>query len=176
MREDDESYDCKPQVGCPASVEGRRLSGPYREGKTLKGDILVACTNFTAIGDCDAAIAQMRGIIILGANGYSIALNIRRATFLESFWDALTGRGVVNVYFWSKDPDINGSERWGSITLYANSSPTTPAHELGHALGYGHDTINPASVMYQYSVPGRLPYPTDNEIRDLVNSYPPKGN
>ena len=165
------NFDCQSAAGCPASVIGGRLTGLYVEENILKGDIPVSCTNFTAVGDCGIAIAEMAAINHRTADGYGIQLIVRPATLWERFQYVFSGRGVVPVYFWAGDQSRRGSERYGAITLYVNRVPTTAAHELGHALGLGHNTIDARSVMYPYATPQRLPYPSDADIRTLIDFY-----
>ena len=162
-----------PSAPSSAPIIGPRFPGVHRKGNSLVGDVPVECRNFSDSGDCPTVIAQMRGINATSKDGYSINLNIRGATFGEEAAARWTGEGIVVVYFWAGQGEdgANGSENYQNVTLYAKRAATTPPHEIGHVLGFGHSG-DPKSVMYQYSVPGRLAHPNDQEIRELVTSYP----
>ena len=63
------------------------------------------------------------------------------------------------------DAPIGGSE----MSLYNVYGKTTPAHELGHSIGYGHSDDG-KSIMFPYD-DGRLPYPSLLEMHRLIDAY-----
>jgi hypothetical protein len=174
------NYECRSRTGCAAPIIGGRsqgnpLAGIYADGKILRGEVLIACYRFSATPNCGEALAQLRGINHIGPHGYGIQLTFREANRWERLKYWYKGHGVVPVYFWADDPDYAGAERYGTIRLHANRASTTVNHELGHALGLGHNTADATSVMHPGAVPGRLPYPSEQDVRTLIDFYRRRG-
>ena len=155
-----------------------RFPGLYVQGNTLTGDVPVACRNSGgANGDCGEAIRQMATINHRGDNGYSISLNIRPATDVERWLAKLGVRTIIDVEFrpGAGDGEAGASGSNGYIRLHEIRPTNTAAHELGHALGFGHNSSNPESLMFgetYFEQPDqRAGYPLDEEIRALVDYY-----
>src|SRR6185503_8304150 len=164
---------CCPDCWWPISGKSvgwnlRRLQDSARRGAHRLLSVL-------GYANCGEALAQLRGINHIGPHGYGIQLTFREANRWERLKYWYKGHGVVPVYFWADDPDYAGAERYGTIRLHANRASTTVNHELGHALGLGHNTADATSVMHPGAVPGRLPYPSEQDVRTLIDFYRRRG-
>ena len=173
------SSHCDMPKPCEASMEYPKLPGLYRDGNSLKGTVQLECIGPGANtpGRCGQTIAEVGAINFNGQNGYAIDLKIRERTFFDKIATALFGSSdpVVPVTLEVGTSKTEyGFGGYGKMTIYGNALPTTPAHEFGHVLGLGHDTVDPSSVMYAgYSSRELRTFsPNESEIKTLVTAYP----
>jgi hypothetical protein len=168
--------------GNPLGVELPKWPGLYREGNTLKGEILVDNIGGSA-DEFSEILIKMHGVNQRSLDGYTIDIKFREATFWENnFGD----KSVLKVVFHDSLPGTQGASynpNTGGLNVKTASIPSQfIIHEIGHALGLGkvvngqqaHSTLS-HSVMRK-----RLPpqesfwnkFFDNQEIRNLVNAYP----
>jgi RHS repeat-associated protein len=166
------SFECKSGQACQPALQTDRISGLFRIGNLLSGDVLVQCMNAGGNGNCGTTVGQMKGIDHTYADGYGISLNIRVATLWDELWSGFTGKTMVQVFYEASDHAHDGQEASGIIELYPEANAQTPPHELGHALGATDNMTDRSSVMFYEGIPNRNSFPNDAETRALVNAYP----
>ena len=162
----DPAFDSKK----PAAIEGFTHSQLYVADDFLRGQVTIACAPEM---DCSAQIDTLKKFNhSYGSDGkkFGIALDI------VQFTPSPDGRKIPDIlisgreFSNSANGDMDIACKSGCLMrLFDEATATTPDHELGHYLGFGHSGLR-NSVMGP-AVPSRLPYPTPAEARELIDAY-----
>lgn len=136
------------------------------DGKTLAGTVTFTCSPPSS-AQCANMASKLAQMNATSRDGHSIQITVRE--YGSKWTDFFSGGPAVQFYV--RSLDNRGEMNQGGLAyLSPQASLTTPAHEFGHWVGFGHST-DPKSVMYPYSTPDRQGRPNDAEIKAIVDYY-----